>query len=129
MTTPHVPILLLFSRNPQLIYLMQRYAENCSCQLLVNQDVTTVITTIGQQPPNLILLDVSQANADGHEALRKIKENTAPPFIPIILCGTSEMDWLNCEAEGHLLQPILFNDFAHAVSEVGIPISQNTKEV
>src|SRR5262245_57796985 len=122
MTTLHVPILLLFSQNPQLVYLMQRYTGNYGCQLVVNQDVATVITTIGQQRPNLILLDVSQANAEGHEALRRIKENTAAPFIPVILCGTSEMDWLNCEAEGRLLLPILFNDFAHALSEVGIPI-------
>src|SRR5262245_25843691 len=121
-TTPHMPILLLFSRNPQLIYLIQRYAGNCGCQLIVDQDVTAVITMIGQHVPNMILLDVSQDNAERHEALRKIKENATTPATPVILCGTSEMDWLNCEAEGRLLQPILFNDFAQALSEVGIPI-------
>jgi CheY-like chemotaxis protein len=128
MTTLHTPVLLLASRDQQLVYLIQRYADNCGCRLLPAETDDSILNVIEQSRPNVILLDMSQANAEGRQALRDIKSAESTRLIPVILCGTSETDWLDCEAEGRLLQPILLNDFAHVLSETGLQTPKNVKE-
>ena len=129
MTPPQIPVLLLASRDQQLAYLIQRYADTCGCQLIQAETGAGILNVIAQSRPNVILLDVSQANVEGQQALRDIKSAESSRLIPVILCGTSETDWLDCEAEGRLLQPILLNDFAHVLSETGLQIPKNVKEV
>ena len=87
------------------------------------------MSAIAQYRPNVILLDVSQANAEGRLVLSKFKSKAGTRSIPIILFATSEMDWLDCETEGRLMQPILFSEFVNAITETGIQIPKTTKEV
>ena len=128
MTAPHAPVLLLASRDQQLIYLIQRYTGNCGCRLLQMEYGASISSTIVQNRPDVILLDVSQADAEGRLALKELKSQSGMRSIPIILCATSETDWLDCEADGRLLQPILFNEFVNAVTETGIQVPKNSKE-
>ena len=129
MATPQMPVLLLASRDKQLTYLIQRYAENCGCQLIQVEAGAGILRYIAQNRPDTILLDISQSNLEGRQALRDIKSVESARLIPVILCGTSETDWLNCEAEGRLLQPILLDDFAHVLSKAGLKFPNNVKEV
>jgi CheY-like chemotaxis protein len=129
MDNPHLPLILLASRDQQLAYLLQRYAGNCDCQMLQAEYGASLMRAIAQNRPNVILLDVSQTNAEGRLALRELKSQSGTRFIPVILCATSETDWLDCEAEGRLLQPILFSEFVSAVAETGIQTPKNSKEV
>jgi CheY-like chemotaxis protein len=129
MTNPHIPVILLVSRDRQLAYLIQRYTGNCGCKLIQTEYGINIFREIKKNHPDVILLDISQANADGRQALRELKAKAGTRFIPIILCATSELDWLDCEAEGGLLQPILFSDFINAIVEAGIQIPKNKKEV
>jgi CheY-like chemotaxis protein len=129
MNAPRFSIILLASCNQQLAYLIQRYAGNCGCQLLRAEYGVSVTSAIAQNRPDVILLDVSQANPEGLLTLRELKSRPETRLVPVILCATSETDWLNCEAEGRLLQPILFGEFVIAVEEAGIQIPKNAKEV
>jgi len=129
MNALRVPIILLASRNQQLAYLIQRYAGNCGCQLLRVEYGASLTRTIEQNRPDVILLDISQGNPEGQLTLRELKSQPEARLVPVILCATSETDWLDCEAEGRLLQPILFSEFVIAVEETGIQIPKNAKEV
>ena len=124
-----VPAIMLASRDSQLIYLIQRYAKNCGCQLLKAEGGANIISVIAQKRPDVLLLDISQMNPEGRLIQQELKSQPGTRFIPIILCATSEVDWLDCEAEGRLLQPILFGDFVNAVAETGIQIPKYAKEV
>lgn len=128
MTPPHTLVILLASRDQQLAYLLQRYAGNCGCQLLQAEYGANLMSAIAKNRPAVILLDVSQANAEGRLTLQELKSQSGTRFIPIILCATSETDWLDCDVEEGLLQPILFSEFVKAVAETGIRIPTNTKE-
>jgi len=129
MKTPRIPTLMLASHDQQLVYLVERYASNCGCHLFLAGYGVNIISAITRNRPEAILLDVSQANPGGQTTLRELKSQPKTRLIPVILCATSEMDWLDCEAEGRLLQPILFGEFVIAVEEVGIQIPKNAKEV
>ncbi len=122
------PVILLLSRDPQLIYLIQRYADNCGCQFRLMEAGTDIRRSITENRPDVLLLDVSQANSEGQRTWRELKSQPETRLIPIILCATSETDWSDCEAEGRLLQPILFADFIHAITDAGIQFPQGIKE-
>lgn len=120
---------MLASRDRQLLYLIQRYAGNCGCQLIHTEYGASIFTALEDDRTDVILLDVSQSNDEGRRVWRKLKSKSETRSIPIILCATSEMDWLDYEAEGRLLQPILFSDFVNAITETGILIPKTAKEV
>jgi CheY-like chemotaxis protein len=123
-----IPVILLISRDPQLAYLIQRYTGNYGCQFLQTEYRGNVTITIAQNQPDIILLDISRANAEGRSLLSELKSRPATRSIPIILCATSETDWIDCESEGRLLQPILLGDFVTTLMETGIQIPRNAKE-
>lgn len=129
MNALRVPVILLASRNQQLAYLIQRYADNCGCQLLRAENGIGITREIAQNRPDVILLDISQANPAGKLTLQELKSQPETRLVPVILCATSETDWVDCEAEGRLLQPVLFMEFTIAVEEAGIQIPKNAKEV
>jgi CheY-like chemotaxis protein len=128
MKTSRMPTILLVSRDQQLVYLIERYVSNCGCQLVRPGYGVNITSVIMRSRPDAILLDVSQASPGGQAVLQELKSKPETRLIPVILCATSETDWLDCEAEGRLLQPILFSEFVIAVEEAGIKTPKSAKE-
>jgi diguanylate cyclase (GGDEF)-like protein len=64
-------------------------------------------------PPDLILLDVMMPSVDGNEVARRIKQNPALPFIPIIMqtaldSTESKVEGLEAGADDYITKPIEF---------------------
>ena len=64
-------------------------------------------------PPDLILLDVMMPTVDGNEVARRIKQNPALPFIPIIMqtaldSTESKVEGLEAGADDYITKPIEF---------------------
>ena len=64
-------------------------------------------------PPDLILLDVMMPIFDGNEVARRIKQNPALPFIPIIMqtaldSTESKVEGLEAGADDYITKPIEF---------------------
>jgi diguanylate cyclase (GGDEF)-like protein len=64
-------------------------------------------------PPDLILLDVMMPTVDGNEVARRIKQNPALPFIPIIMqtaldSTDSKVEGLEAGADDYITKPIEF---------------------
>lgn len=64
-------------------------------------------------PPDLILLDVMMPEMDGNEVARRIKANTALPFIPIIMqtaldSTEDKVEGLEAGADDYITKPIDF---------------------
>lgn len=71
------------------------------------------ISKVHNNPPDLILLDVMLPGMDGYEVARKIKNDEALPFIPIILVtardSTSDkVTGLDAGADDYLTKPVNF---------------------
>lgn len=75
--------------------------------------------------PKVILLDIKMPKVDGIEVLRQIKTNNETRRIPVVIMTSSkeEQDIIRSYELGvnsFVVKPVEFNDFAKAVSELGL---------
>ena len=75
--------------------------------------------------PRVILLDIKMPKVDGIEVLRQIRANPDTKLIPIVIMTSSkeEQDIIKSYQLGvnsFVVKPVEFNDFAKAVSELGL---------
>src|SRR3984957_16183609 len=59
--------------------------EKHGYQLLQAADGEEALASVKQHSPDLILLDVEMPKLDGFEVCRRLKNDPAMPFIPIVL--------------------------------------------
>jgi two-component system cell cycle response regulator len=77
------------------------------------QDGVQALERVEASPPDLILLDVMMPTVDGNEVARRIKQNPALPFIPIIMqtaldSTESKVEGLEAGADDYITKPIEF---------------------
>ncbi|HJQ19944.1 MAG TPA: diguanylate cyclase [Gemmatimonadaceae bacterium] len=76
-------------------------------------DGAEALQAVDQSPPDLILLDVMMPTIDGNEVARRVKQNPALPFIPIIMqtaldSTESKVEGLEAGADDYITKPIEF---------------------
>lgn len=75
--------------------------------------------------PELILLDLKLPKLDGHEVLRRIRDNARTQLLPIVILTTSVEDRDRSEgyrlgANSYVRKPVDFAEFAQAVIQLGL---------
>jgi two-component system response regulator len=75
--------------------------------------------------PSVVLLDLKLPRMDGLEVLRRIRENEITKILPVVILTSSkeEQDMVqgyHLGANSYVRKPIDFNEFAHAVSQLGV---------
>lgn len=75
--------------------------------------------------PKVILLDIKMPKVDGIEVLRQLKTNEQTKMIPVVIMTSSgeEQDIISSYRLGvnsYVVKPVGFEDFAKAVSELGL---------
>jgi len=72
------------------------------------------LRSIEQSPPDLVLLDVMMPGMDGYEVTRRIRANTALPFMPILLTTAydqpSVAQGLDTGADDFIRKPVHFDE-------------------
>ncbi|RZM81887.1 hybrid sensor histidine kinase/response regulator [Leptolyngbya iicbica] len=86
--------------KPDHVFVVDDSADNCFLLQALLEDENYRVTTlssgiellnvVGEQLPDLILLDVMMPEMSGYEATRRIRERTNLPFIPILLVTAHE---------------------------------------
>jgi two-component system, sensor histidine kinase and response regulator len=67
------------------LFFMQMFLESEGYQVETASNGKQALTKIWEAPPDLVLLDVMMPDLDGYEVTRQIRQNSALPFIPILL--------------------------------------------
>lgn len=78
-----------------------------------------------QNGPKVVLLDLKLPKVDGIEVLRRIKSDDRTRKIPVVVMTSSreDRDLAACYelgVNGYVVKPVEFEDFARAVSELGM---------
>jgi chemotaxis family two-component system response regulator PixH len=116
--------ILLVDNDPQFIYLMKRYVDNCGFNLVLADWSANIIALVEKERPRIVFMSVSQPEVDYSGLLRTLKSNPSTSKIPVIFCSTSEaalQDWM-LEPDECLIQPIMYTDFIRIISEAGLDI-------
>ena len=124
MVTTSPSKILLVDNDPQFIYLMKRYVDNCGFMLILADWSANIIALVEKEEPRIVFMSVSHPEADYSGLLRTLKSRPSTSKIPVILCSASEAalhDWM-LESDECLIQPIMYTDFIRIISEAGLDI-------
>jgi two-component system response regulator len=74
--------------------------------------------------PKLILLDLKLPRLDGHEVLKRIKNDPRTSGIPVVVLTSSSeerdvMRTYQCGANSYIVKPVDFEQFTESVRDIG----------
>jgi two-component system, response regulator len=77
-----------------------------------------------QERPKLILLDLKLPRLDGHEVLKRIKDDPRTRGIPVVVLTSSSeerdvMKTYGLGANSYIVKPVDFEQFTEAVRDIG----------
>ncbi len=107
------PTLLLIADDPQVRYLIKRYAGQRGCRVINSNSVDEAVVQMLHDRPTMVLLHVITQPYDGWLTLRQLKAEQALVDIPITVIAAI-MDEARARAEGAaywLWQPVMYDDF------------------
>jgi len=105
--------ILVVDDHEDNIELLRARLEAWGYQVDAAHDGMQALDVVHSSPPDLILLDVMMPSVDGNEVARRIKQNPALPFIPIIMqtaldSTESKVEGLEAGADDYITKPIEF---------------------
>jgi two-component system alkaline phosphatase synthesis response regulator PhoP len=79
------PVVLVVDDNQQNLELLQAYLEDMDCETVPAHDGPEALEIVGDNPPDLILLDVMMPKMSGFEVCKRIKNDPKTSDIPVIM--------------------------------------------
>ena len=105
--------ILVVDDHEDNVELLRARLEAWGYEVQTAHDGNEALQAVDLAPPDLILLDVMMPSVDGNEVARRIKQNPALPFIPIIMqtaldSTESKVEGLEAGADDYITKPIEF---------------------
>ncbi|MEO0458726.1 MAG: hybrid sensor histidine kinase/response regulator [Cyanobacteria bacterium P01_A01_bin.114] len=86
MNQQHDAHILAVDDSPDNLFLLESIlSEEIHYRLELVEDGEAALKAVTKSPPDLILLDVMMPGLNGYDVTRKIRQNAALPYIPILL--------------------------------------------
>lgn len=106
--------ILVVDDTPDNCLLIQAILQDEGYDVELAESGKEALEKIQQAPPDLILLDVMMPGMDGYEVTRRIRENAALPFMPILLTTAydqpSVAQGLDTGADDFIRKPVHFDE-------------------
>ncbi|MBD1851344.1 response regulator [Leptolyngbya sp. FACHB-711] len=114
-----VPKILIVDDISDNSFLLQTFLETEGYQVDVADNGHAALEKIEAEPPALILLDMMMPGMNGFEVSRRIRQNKALPYIPILLITgfdqPSEAEEQELGINGFIRKPV---DFTELINQV-----------
>ncbi len=105
--------ILIGANDPNITYLLQRYAEESGFQTAHVCQSQDILALAFRLQPALIILDIELVEASDREILRRLKSASATREIPIVIYSFLDEpsdDWRE-SVDGYLPKSVLYEDF------------------
>jgi signal transduction histidine kinase len=91
------------------LLVLEAVLEDQDYEINLVENSKIALTMVEQSPPDIILLDVMMPEIDGYEFTRRVRQNPALPFIPILLLTahyeSSVVEGLDAGADDFIRKP------------------------
>lgn len=116
--------ILIAATDPNIIYLLQRYAEASGFQAVNAVQGTDLVNQARIINPVLIVLEIELPATAGKITLRNLKANPDTCAIPVLVYSCfDEITHMALEgASGCLQKSVMYSDFQAAVSQAGVRV-------
>jgi CheY-like chemotaxis protein len=114
--------ILIAASDPNIIYLLQRYAETSGFQAVVAGQITELQQMVEKVHPDLIMLEIELPSTPGRQVLKQLKADPTTNLIPVVVYSCyDEITFTPIEGAASLLQKtVMYSDFVAAVEEAGV---------
>ena len=129
--------ILLIEDNPDDVQLTLRALKKSKImnEVVVAQDGVEALDYLfgtgkyagrdADEKPQVVLLDLKMPKMDGLEVLQRIRNDERTRVLPVVVLTTSSEDRDRVEsyklgANSYIRKPVDFNQFAHAVQQLGL---------
>jgi two-component system response regulator len=129
--------ILLVEDNPNDVELTLRalQKQNLSSKVFVVKDGAEALDFLFatgpyakrkiENRPKVVLLDLKLPKVDGIEVLRRIKADARTRHTPVVMLTSSQeerdvLDTYKLGVNSYIVKPVDFNNFVHAVAELGM---------
>jgi CheY-like chemotaxis protein len=113
--------ILIAANDPNIAYLLQRYAEESGFQAAHVRQSEDVPALASQLQPTVIILDVELVGMPDREVLKRLEADPSTREIPVIIysCLDEPPDDWRASVDGLLLKSIMYSDFVAVLKRAG----------
>ena len=122
MVNPDSKTILIAATDPNIIYLLQRYAEASGFQTAYCGISDLLVGQVKQIQPILVLLQIDPPESIWQQSLNMLKADPATERIPIVAYSCID-EMINRQVDGitNILQKsLLYSDFLFALERAGV---------
>ncbi len=114
--------ILIAATDPNIIYLLQRYAEASGFQVVLAGQAKELQSLARRVNPDLIVLEIELPEVPARQALLRLKEDPTTTRIPVVVYSCyDEVAYTSLEGAASCLQKsMMYSDFLTALEQAGV---------
>lgn len=112
--------IMIIDDNDDIVTMLKAMLEMKDYKVFAKMNITDLENSITKVSPDLIIMDMLLAGADGREICKILKKDTRFTVIPVLMISAhpnAEDDCLNAGANTFLAKPFDMQDFFVAVEK------------
>jgi two-component system, cell cycle response regulator DivK len=114
--------ILIAAADPNIIYLLQRYAEASGFQV-VSADQSNELQQVAKKiRPELIVLEIELPEAPARQVLKRLKDDPTTSLIPVVVYSCYDEVSISSDegAASYLQKSVMYSDFLAALEQAGV---------
>jgi DNA-binding NtrC family response regulator len=121
--------ILVAATDPNIVYLLQRYAEESGFQAVCSDPEKELLQLAQQVQPVLIVLQIEPPEAVWRQSLQCLKSDPHTGRIPVVAysCFDEVFGSPPEGIAGFLQKSVLYSDFVLALEQAGVPVDRSKR--